>query len=304
MNKKELRASFLLLVCAFVWGSTFVAQSSAAESVPAFAFLASRSFVGSFALLILALVFSKIKPKKQRGASISKHFGVGCLCGVALFVASACQQYGMTLGTGAGKAGFLTALYLIFVPILEFCLFRRNPGLIVVIGSTFALVGLFLLCGIGNTETSFSIGDLLTALCGLCFAIHILIIDRFAGSLDGILLSCIQFFVCAVLSLLASLLFEEASFSVVGNAYGSILYAGLLSSALAYTLQIIGQRNCPPTVATVLMSLESVFALLCEGVIALWFSKPFPIGYTEAFGCLLMFVGVLLAQNPFRRKTK
>ncbi|MBE6672007.1 MAG: DMT family transporter [Ruminococcaceae bacterium] len=303
MNKKEIRASLLLLVCAFVWGSTFVAQSSAAERVPTFTFLASRSFVGGGALLLIALWQNRRKPGTHL-PSFRQHLLAGVLCGSALFVASACQQYGIALGTGAGKAGFLTALYLIFVPILELLLYRRSPGWITVCGSMFALVGLFLLCGLSTSGLHLATGDLFTALCGLCFAFHILIVDRFAPQLDGIKLSCIQFLVCGLLSLLAALLLEETSFGVVTNAYGSILYAGLFSSALGYTLQIIGQRDCPPTVATVLMSLESVFALLSETVIALLHSEKLPISSTELFGCLLMFVGVLLAQNPFRRITK
>ena len=294
----------MLLLCAFVWGSTFVAQSSAAESVPPFSFLASRSFVGGLALLAIALIpFGKTATSRSK-PSFRSHLTVGVLCGTVLFIASACQQWGMTLGTGAGKAGFLTALYLVFVPMLELCFFKQKPGIVTLIGSVFALVGLFFLCGISQSDIAFSAGDLLTALCGFCFACHILIIDKFALDLDGIRLSCIQFLVCGVLSLAAALLFESTSVKALTDAGGSILYAGLFSSALAYTLQIIGQKDCPPTVATVLMSLESVFALLSESVITLLHNQRFPISKTELFGCLLMFVGVLLAQNPFRRKTK
>lgn len=293
----------LLLLCAFVWGSTFVAQSTAAQRIPTFTFLASRSYVGGGALLLIA-VFQTKRRKQSVFCEGKRHLLVGGLCGTVLFIASACQQYGITLGTGAGKAGFLTALYLVFVPLLSFLLFKKKPGLLAVLGSVFALVGLFLLCGVGNEAGSFSKGDLITALCGLCFAVHILIVDRFANRMDGIWLSCVQFLVCAVLSTGASLLFESPALDCFSGSLGSILYAGLFSSALGYTLQIIGQRDCPPTVATVLMSLESVFALFSEAIVALFHSKPLPITLTELIGCVLMFVGVLLAQNPFRRKTQ
>lgn len=306
MSKKQLRASFLLLLCAFVWGSTFVAQSSAAKAVSPFAFLAARSFVGCFALLIVSLLFSLYRRKNNLNTTkqpTKKLILAGILCGIVLTVASACQQYGITLGTGAGKAGFLTALYLAFVPLLNFVFFRKKPGITALLGCAFALTGLFFLCNV-LSDGKFAIADLVTACCGLCFAIHILIIDRMADDLDGVKLSCIQFFVCAVLSLFLAILLERTPFSLPRAALGSVLYAGIMSSALGYTLQIIGQKDCPASVATILMSLESVFALLSDSVTAFIHGLPIPINGTEFFGCLLMFVGVLLAQYPSRRKTQ
>ncbi|MBE6638137.1 MAG: DMT family transporter [Ruminococcaceae bacterium] len=306
MNRKQLRASFLLLLCAFVWGSTFVAQSSATKSIAPFSFLAARSFVGSFALLILSLPFSLTKrddiTAKQK-TPLKRLLVVGLFCGIALTVASACQQYGMTLGTGAGKAGFLTALYLVFVPLLNFLIFRRSPEFKTILGSIFSLIGLFLLCGVIQSG-SFGIGDFITACCGFCFAIHILIIDRYAGDLNGIQLSCVQFFVCGTLSLILALVFDPPVTLFPQKALYSVLYAGLVSSALGYTLQIFGQKDCPPTVATILMSLESVFALLSDTVVALLKKQPIPISGIELVGCLLMFVGVLLAQIPLRSTEK
>ena len=305
MNNKHLRGTLALLVCAFIWGSTFVAQSSAAENTPPFTFLAARSFVGALALLAISLI---TKPKNPKSATCGKTsrkrlLTVGAVCGTALAVASACQQYGITLGTGAGKAGFLTALYLIFVPILNYLIFRKKPGVFPIIGAVLALLGLILLCDLGNSS-AFCIADMVTAGCGLCFAIHILIIDRYAFDLDSIRLSCIQFFVCGCISLLLALIFEQPTLDSVIRSALPILYAGIFSSAIAYTLQIYGQKNCPPAAATVLMSLESVFALLCEAALALFFQKPFPINRAESIGCLLMFAGVLLAQNPTRSRSK
>ena len=301
MNKRQLRGSLCLLLCAFLWGSTFVAQQSGADHLPPFTFLASRSFVGSAALF----GFSRVVGAKRKAPSNSgKHFWIaGILCGFALAIASACQQWGITLGTTPGKSGFLTAMYLVFVPLLSLLLYRKSPGFYALCGCTFAAIGLYFLCGVGVAK-AFAFGDLLSLACGLCFAVHILIIDRFAQGLDGIRLSCLQFFVCGMLSLAAALIWESPSLAGLQSAIGSILYAGIFSSGIAYTLQIYGQKHCPATLATVLMSLESVFALLSEAAAAVFTNTAFSFQKSELFGCTLMFVGVLLAQITKRSQSK
>ena len=304
MNKKQLRATLLLLLCDFFWGSTFIAQSTAAESLPPFAYLCARSVVGSGALFGIYFLFSRFQKSDLKKDFSFSTLKIGFLCGSALFVASACQQFGITLGTGAGKAGFLTSLYLVFVPILGYMLYRRNPGIYAAGGAGVVLIGLFLLMWAGGSQGGFGIGDIVTACSGLCFAVHILIIDRYAPHVNCIALSCIQFFACALLSLAASFMCESVSFATLGGAAIPILYAGLLSSAFAYTLQIIGQKDCPPAVAAIVMSLESVFALLSDIVMSLIRHKPFPVNRTELFGCTLMLAGVLLAQiTPRSQKT-
>ena len=301
MNKRQLQGSLCLLLCAFLWGSTFVAQQNGAESLPPFTFLACRSFVGGFALLAVGRITRKKQTKEY--APPKRFWTAGILCGAALAVASACQQWGIHLGTTPGKSGFLTAMYLVFVPLISFVLFRRLPGIFALLGCGFATVGLYLLCGIGSSG-SLATGDLLSLACGLCFAFHILIIDRVASGLDGIRLSCLQFFVCGILSLIAAAIWESPDLFGLQNALGAILYAGIFSSAIAYTLQIYGQKHCPATVATVLMSLESVFALLSEAAVAVFTNKAFSFQRSELFGCTLMFVGVLLAQITKRSQAK
>lgn len=301
MNKQQIRGSLCLLLCAFLWGSTFVAQQNGAESLPPFTFLASRSFVGSGALLVFAKATNSAK--KEQTHTKKQFWIAGILCGTALAVASACQQWGIALGTPPGKSGFLTAMYLVFVPLLSLLLYKRSPGIYALFGCAFAACGLYFLCGIGMTG-ALTIGDLLSLACGLCFAVHILIIDRFAGDIDGIRLSCLQFFVCGILSLIAALIWESPSLLGMQNAIGSILYAGIFSSGIAYTLQIYGQKHCPATVATVLMSLESVFALVSEAAVAVFTKKAFSFQKSELLGCALMFVGVLLAQITKRSQAK
>ncbi len=301
MNKQQLRGSLCLLLCAFLWGSTFVAQQSGAESLSPFAFLASRSFVGAAALYGFSHMVGTKKREQQQDNK--PYWLAGLLCGTALAIASACQQWGIALGTTAGKSGFFTAMYLVFVPLLSFLLYKKSPGLYAILGCVFATTGLYFLCGRG-IGGQFAPGDLLSIACGLCFAVHILIIDRFAIGLDGIRLSCLQFFVCGILSLIAALIWESPSILGMQNALGSILYAGIFSSGIAYTLQIYGQKHCPATVATVLMSLESVFALLSEAVAAVFTNKAFSFQKSELFGCTLMFVGVLLAQITKRSQAK
>ncbi len=305
MNKRQLQGSLCLLLCAFLWGSTFVAQQSGAESLPPFTFLASRSFVGGIALLCVWRIAGRKKPTQMQKQKTNKRqfWLAGALCGIALTVASACQQWGITLGTAPGRSGFFTAMYLVFVPLLSFLLYKRSPGIYAVLGSVLATLGLYLLCGRGSGG-QFALGDLFSIACGLCFAVHILIIDRFAEGLDGIRLSCLQFFVCGVLSLIAALILEDPTVAGLQSALVSILYAGIFSSAVAYTLQIYGQKHCPATLATVLMSLESVFALLSEAVVAALTNKAFSFQRSELFGCTLMFVGVLLAQITKRSQAK
>lgn len=301
MNKRQLQGSLCLLLCAFLWGSTFVAQQSGAESLPPFAFLATRSFIGALTLFLVSRISGKRKPNHP--SSQRNLIFVGTLCGIALALASACQQWGISLGTSAGKSGFFTAMYLVFVPLLSFVIYKRSPGMYAVLGSIFAAFGLYLLCGM-EKGASFASGDLLSLACGFFFAVHILTIDRFATGLDGIRLSCIQFFVCGMLSLIATLIWEDPTVAGLQNALGALLYAGIFSSAIAYTLQIYGQKHCPATLATLLMSLESVFALASEAVASLFTNKAFSFQKSELFGCLLMFVGVLLAQKPIRRNSK
>lgn len=285
-----LRKKLLPILAAFIWGTAFVAQSAGAELMPPFAFNAVRSLIATLALLAVVIIFAKIKkepilpPKGKR-----KDWLLGGLCcGIALAIASAFQQAGLG-ETDPGKAGFITALYIVLVPIAGLFLKKRAP-FTVWIAVVIAVVGLYFLC----IKESFTIeaSDLLIVCCALCFTGHILIIDHFTEKVDGVRLSCLQFFVVAVISALLMLFFEQPDWSVLPQCTVPLLYTGVLSSGVAYTLQIISQKGANPTVITLLLSLESVFAVLA----GLAFGDTMTA--REWLGCGLMFGAVIIAQLP------
>jgi len=300
---RQIVSALLLVIAAFVWGSTFVAQSVGSDSVEAYTFLTSRSFISAVALLPVIAVRKALRPKgaseaSEENTSASRRtlWLGGILCGAALMVASGIQQIGIK-DTTVGKAGFITAMYIVIVPLLGIFL-KKRIGLNVWAGVAIAVVGMYFLC---ITEGfSISRGDFLVLICAFCFSLHILVIDYFSPKVDGVKMSCIQFFTCGVLSLFPTFLFEKPSFSDVQAAALPILYAGLLSGAVGYTLQIIAQKNLQPTVASLIMSLESVFSVLSG-----WVVLHEGLSARELIGCLLMFAAILLAQLPedlFRKK--
>ncbi|MBO5067507.1 MAG: DMT family transporter [Clostridia bacterium] len=303
---KKLSANLMLLIAALIWGSTFVAQTTASDTVEPFTFLFSRSFLG-FLFLIPVIAFFNYKNNKNLLKTQTRHtlkptkltLVAGVLCGVALTVASYCQQKGIALMTdnASGKAGFITALYIVFTPIFGVILKRRIPK-IVVVCVPIATFGFYLLC----IKSGFFIelGDLLTLVSAFFFTFHILIIDYFMEKgADPIKTSCIQFFCVGIISLVCAFIFEQPDLSIIWNAKLEIMYAGFLSSGIAYTLQIIAQKNADPTSATLIMSLESVFAVLSG-----WLVLGEALSIRELIGCLLVFVAVILAQARFPTKKK
>lgn len=303
---KKLSANLMLLIAALIWGSTFVAQTTASDTVEPFTFLFSRSFLG-FLFLIPVIAFFNYKNNKNLLKTQTRHtlkptkitLVAGVLCGVALTVASYCQQKGIALMTdnASGKAGFITALYIVFTPIFGVILKRRIPK-IVVVCVPIATFGFYLLC----IKSGFFIelGDLLTLVSAFFFTFHILIIDYFMEKgADPIETSCIQFFCVGIISLVCAFIFEQPDLSIIWNAKLEIMYAGFLSSGIAYTLQIIAQKNADPTSATLIMSLESVFAVLSG-----WLVLGEALSIRELIGCLLVFVAVILAQVRFPTKKK
>lgn len=288
---KTLRGNLLLIVTAFIWGVSFVAQSVGMEHVGPFTFNAVRFLMGG--TVLLPVVFARLRRRTTDRRSL---FSGGVLCGLALCVASTLQQFGMQT-TSPGKAGFITALYIVMVPILGLAL-HKKPPVLVWPGVALAVAGMALLC-LGD-DLSLSRGDMLVLLCAVCFSFHILIIDYFSPKADGVALSCIQFFVSGVISLVGTLLFEQPSASQLSAAWMPLCYSGLLSCGVAYTLQVVAQKNTDPAVASLLLSLESVFAVLGGGVLLQqWLTLR------EAAGCLLMFAAIILAQldpKMFTRK--
>lgn len=292
MNAKTVRANLLLLLAAFIWGVAFVAQKSGLDHLPPFAFNGFRFLLGGAVLLPLALVRRGGSGGAPRGGGKRLWLG-GLLCGTFLFVAASAQQVGL-LWTTAGKAGFLTALYVVIVPLLSPLLGKPvRPVLWLCIA--LAVAGLYLLCL--DRSLSVNRGDLLELLCALAFALHILVVDRVAPGVDGIRLSCLQFWVCGLLSMPVVAVFERPAAADVAAAWLPLLYTGVLSCGVAYTLQVVAQKNTSPTVASLIMCLESLFALLAG-----FFILREPVGAREWAGAALLLLALVLAQLPARGK--
>ncbi len=294
MSKKRLLGSLALLFAAILWGSTFVAQSVASEDVQPFTFLASRSLLGVLFLIPVSLIKDKITVRGGNSEKkLSKPLIVGGIyCGVALTVASALQQFGIT-GENSGKAGFVTAMYILLVPLLGLFIKKKvRPILWLCIGM--GTVGLYLLC----MTSSFTLAttDIFLMLCAVAYAVQILVVDRFSPHVDGVKLSCLQFFVVFVLSTILALCFEETSFATIVANWFPIAYAGILSSGIAYTLQIVGQKHTEATVASLLMSLESVFGVLTSMIVL----SQFPTT-RELAGSVIMFAAIIISQLPERK---
>ena len=296
MNATRLRANLLLLLTALIWGVAFVSQRVSMDYIGPFTFLCSRSLLAGVVLLPLIGVSSRRIPgEKPRKGDRSLLLWGGLLCGCALFVASAFQQIGIQY-TSVGKAGFLTAMYIVLIPLCGLFQRRRVSGR-VWSAVAVAVAGMYFLCLHGTGISGVNRGDLLELICALCFTGHILIIDRFAGRVDGVKMSCVQFFVCGILSFIAMWIFEEPSWQGVLAAWLPIVYAGVLSSGAGYTLQIVAQKDTDPTVASLLMSLESVFSL-----VAGWILLGQRMSGWELLGCVLMFAAIVWVQLPDRKK--
>lgn len=304
MKSRQIRNSILLVLTAFIWGIAFVAQSEGGNAVGPFTFNGIRSLIGSIVLLPVIALLDRMKltSKKPVTKAEKKTLLIGGLsCGVLLFLASSAQQLGICLGTPAGKAGFLTACYILLVPVLGLFL-KKKCGAKVWVGIAITLVGLYLLCMSETLRLQRS--DLLLLACALLFAVHILVIDYFSPRVDGVRMSCIQFFVCGILSLIPMFFSEIRAGADVWlanltdpGAWLAILYAGVLSCGVAYTLQIVGQNGINPTVASLLLSLESVFSVLAG-----WIILKQSLGAKELLGCGLIFIAIILAQLPEKKK--
>ena len=300
MKNGEMKGNILLVITAVIWGAAFVAQSVSMDHIGAFTFQGVRSLIGSAVLVpvILALTSVKkkkgeyVKPGKKEKAQLWK---AGIICGIILTVAANLQQAGIQYTT-AGKAGFITALYIVVVPVLGLFM-KKKVSLRIWMCVIMAMVGLYLL---SMTEGfRLSMGDTLVLLCAVAFSFHIVVVDHYASIVDGVKLSCIQFLVCGVISSILMFIFEEPQIDGLMKAAVPILYAGVLSCGVAYTLQIVGQKYTRPTMASLLMSLESVFAVLA-GMIIL---REIPT-VREAIGCIVMFAAIIIAQLPEFKKNK
>ena len=289
MDRKSLRGSLLLLLGSVIWGAAFVAQRVGMDHLGPFSFNGIRMLLAGIVLIPVAAFIDRKKepgvrpdPKDQRKA--------GLLCGALLFIASSLQQMGLVT-TSAGKAGFITALYVVLVPVAAWLLFRKNPGRVIWLGVVLAVFALWLLCMPAGGGFALQGGDLLVLGCAVAFTGQILCVDYYAPKVSGVKLARDEFLVTGMLSLLIAVFTETITWTGIREALIPLLYAGLMSGAVAYTLQIIGQRDTDPTVASLIMCLESVFATLSGALIL---GEKMTV--RETVGCVLMFVAVVLAQ--------
>lgn len=302
MNKEKLKGNLLLLLTSVVWGISFIAQSKGVELITPMAFNGIRTMLG--ALVLVPVIFFLDLGKKKNGVKVQKMdktlFGGGLICGLCLCVASTLQTAGM-IYTSPGKSGFITALYMVIVPIIGlFCGKKTRP--VIWISVLTAICGLYLMCI--NSSLEINQGDILTLLCAIVFSFHILAIDYFSPKVDGVKLACMQFFVCGALNLIYVFLFEEPKLEPILDCWLSIGYSGIFSCGVAYTLQIVGQKYTDPTSASILMSLESVFATLTTVILVSlgWNLTGGQLSPREILGCVLMFVAIILVQLPERKR--
>ncbi len=291
MKKKRLISSALLVCAALIWGSAFVAQRYGLDYASPLFFNGARCLLGSLVLFPAAVFFRPKKAVNLRSTLIS-----GILCGLSLFIATNLQQAGLAY-TEVGKAGFITTFYIILVPVLGLFL-RRKPSLLTWTAVAVALCGLWFLC-MTPGELHLQKGDLMELGCALFYAIQIMVIDRYVQDSYGVMMSCIQFAVCGILSLLAAFLFAEPDFHSLLRGWIPLLYTGVLSCGVAYTLQILGQKDLHPTAASLLMSLESVFAVLAG-----WLILRQSLSGRELAGCALMLAAVILVQLAPDKETR
>ena len=301
MKKTQVKNSLLLLLTATIWGVAFVAQSVGMDHVGPFTFNAVRSVIGGLVLIpcIFFLNYRKAVPKEpvspqQQMEQTGTLILGGVCCGILLALASSFQQMGIQYTT-VGRAGFITACYIVIVPLLGHFFLKKKCGASIWIAVALALIGLYLLC----ITDGFSVGkgDLLVMVCSLLFSLHILVIDYFSPKVDGVKMSCIQFFVCGFLCAIPAIFTEHIVFADILAAWAPILYAGVMSCGVAYTLQIIGQKDMNPTVASLILSLES-----CISVLAGWVILHQKLSARELSGCVLMFAAIILAQLPSKKK--
>lgn len=300
----NLRSVMYLSFTALIWGVAFVFQSMGNDYMEPFTFTAARSFLG-FIVLIPITVIKYFKPRfladsdeiPIKKAPLKMTVLAGVLCGLTLGIATILQQFGLKT-TSAGKAGFITALYIILIPIFGLFLGKR-VHFTVWIGAVASLVGLYLLCITG--KFSVSSGDLLVLSCAVVFTIQMLLVDYYAPKTNGVLLSCIQFLVSAVLAGILALIFEDPSWQQIQSGLIPVLYTGIMSSGVAYTCQILGQRNFNPTIAAMIMSMESVISVVASYLAYKWgfLTQDQSLSTLQIIGCIIMLAAVIFVQLPF-----
>ncbi len=310
MNKFVLRQSVLLFLTAVIWGVAFVAQSAGMEYVGPFTYNGVRCILGGLVLIPCIALLDRMQQTSQDKDSLIRQDSItrekkdnswsdrgllmgGICCGVILFAASNFQQFGIQY-TSVGKAGFITAMYILLVPVMGLFI-HKKVGFKVWVGVAFAVCGLYLLCM--KNGLKLEKGDTMVLICAFIFSLHILVIDYFSPKVDGVRMSCIQFWVCAILSLVCAFLFETPDLGSIVAAWQPVCYGGIMSCGVAYTLQIVGQKDMNPTVASLILSLESVVS-----VIAGFLILHQTMSRRELLGCCMMVIAIVLAQLPNRNR--
>ena len=294
--KKQLRGSAYLLLATIFWGSTFVAQDAAMNYIQPFTFQAVRTLLGALCLVpVIWMMDRKAGKSFLQEWKDPKLWKAGILCGIPLFLAGNLQQMGIGEGTDPGKAGFLTTMYILFVPLIGIFRKEKAPRLLP-ISLVLAVAGLYFLSFSGVAQIS--LGDLLLLSCALMYAVQIIVVDQYVDQVDPVRLNAIQILVASIMTWILMLTIDKPTVGAIAACWLPILYSGILSSAVAFTLQIVGQKDLPPSLASLIMSLESVFAVLT----GLVFGKL--MGSQEIIGCGLMFAAVILCQLPIPAKKK
>lgn len=286
MMKRKIKSTILLFLTAIIWGFAFVAQRVGAEFVGAFTFNGVRFLLGAISLIPVILLFEKEKIDVK---IIKSNLFPGILAGIILFIASTLQQYGVEITQSAGKAGFLTGLYTVLVPLIRFVMGKKT-SVLTFVGAIFAVAGLFFLCMTGD-EVSFGIGDIVLIIGAFFWAGHILVVDKFVNTTSPLKFSFCQFVICGVLSLISAFIVEDIQFAAIRSAGIPILYGGIMSVGIAYTCQILGQKESDPTFASIVFSTESVFSAIGGALLLNEIMNG--RGY---LGCVLIFIGIILSQ--------
>ena len=287
----------MLVLATLIWGSTFVAQSTGMDHVEPFTFLAIRNIMGAVFLFLLSFVTDRFANSNQSAKERwldPKLWKAAFLCGTPLFVAAGLQQMGI-VSTDPGKSGFLTAMYIVFVPIFGIFL-KKTPSKWIPVSVVLGVVGLYFLSCVGVTTVRAS--DLLLIGCAIVYAIQILCVDLFGLKLDPVRLNCLCCAITCVLASIVTVFTETPTWEAINGCWGPLLYAGILSSGIAFTLQMAGQKHLEPSTASLLMSLESVFAVLSG-----WIVLGDVLSLWESIGCVLIFIAILLSQMPEKKKS-
>ncbi len=301
-RRNELKGSFFCIAASLIWGLSFVAQKVGIDKIDAFSFNGIRMLLGS--AVLLPFVFrnyrkTKAACSKEEMKARIRHFLIASVtCGIPLFIGSNLQQQAFKY-IEVGKVGFITAFYMVLVPIFGLLIFKTKARINAWLGVLIGIVGLYLLCISRGAEASFGRGETLTLLCSFAFAFHILAVDRFSKTVDSVSLSFAQFLFTGVISSVCMFAFETPSMPDIISVAPSLLYAGIMSSGVAFTFQILGQKRTEPAVASLLLSLESVFSVLFG-----WLLLKQALGARELIGCAIMFAAIVLAQLPNKRRSE